>query len=111
MGLPPILHPTEGAQDTEAAGPVMVTHLPMDPEILPLRGLDSSIHGPRAMATEPAEPNALTTPPVPAASDKTTSLLRELVWGQLAIADTVQSLVMRVSAIEQGKPAVPPTIS
>ena len=111
MGLPPILHPTEGARDTEAAGPVMVAHLPMDPEILPLRGLNTSIHGPRAMVTEPAEPNAPTPPLAPAASDETTSLLRELVRGQLAIADTVQSLVTRVSAIEQGKPAAPPTIS
>ena len=30
MGLPPILHPTGAVRDTEAAGPVMVAHLPMD---------------------------------------------------------------------------------
>ena len=46
MGLPPILHSTEAGRGMEDARPVMVTHLPMDPVILALRGLDTSIHGP-----------------------------------------------------------------
>ena len=87
----------------------MVAHLPMNPEILAVRRLDMSIHGPQAMETESAAPKAATptpTPPavvVPAAPDETTSLLRELVRGQMALAEMVQSLVTHVSTIEQGK--------
>ena len=49
------------------------------------------------------------TPPAPAALDETTSLLRELVWGQMALAEMVQSLVTCVSAVKQGKLAAPTT--